>query len=527
MSNYFSSEDRMYVPLSIDMVEINKSNYFLSNKKMIIGLIAFLPLLIIVYPLIDGGIQLIPLLIVVCLYMVGYFYFARFVLFEEKRLRKMVKELDKNRVSEIDHFWYIDKIGGGKNDDGMIYYAYDMKAGGTTKGLIIKFDRGSTVGVPAGHYESYRETKQRFMRKLHESNFDFKWYEMQKKPELQESLIDYADKLTKMDNEYHQKLLKLQLNINVEYSMSVDQRYIDYILVKRTNFNRNFKNVLESIIDETLGQNGYIVNPKILGKREVEEFFSEYLNIDIINSDNIRKSVDTKPFEKFAYVHRLVDAQGKEVPIQFLNDLDLDGGNWNPVDVNLNKQNREKEEIEQRRVREHKLAIENLNKARNSDKITHKEYQEQREKIEHDYSKEHYNPNAKRDRIEKERRERQEERERKREEQRLKRNPPKDFSVKEVDLNPNQRRTYTTGEESLEDLLRNKMKLFKEQEETQVEEIKETKQVESEADDDIDLDALIERNLNKGTKEEKEDKNSMEQDEDIDLDELLKQELDK
>lgn len=463
--SYFGNDKKMYVPLSIDTVEAERMNYFFSNQKMIYAVVAFLPLFILLYPLIDGGVSILPLIIVVAVYLFGYTYFFRFIIFEEKRLRNMVRELDANRVSGVDHFWGIDKIGGGETDDGMIYYAYKGSSKGTTRGLVIKFDRGSTVGVPYGHYKNFRKTKQNFMRKLHTSGFDFQWYELQKKPELQDSLIDYADKLSQIGNEYHQKLLKLQLNIQVVFSMSADQRYEDYIVVKRSNFSKDFKLLLESIIDETLGQNGYIVNPHVLNKREVEGFFKNYLMIDSLDSDSIRKSVDIEPFENFAKVHRLVDGKGQEVPIQFIDDLDIDVYRDRPIEQEMKTAERKEKVREELRQKNFKIEQDKLNRRRNRDMLSHNEYLEEKRKLEEAYHPDNYNPNAERDRIQQAREKEQQEKARMREEKRN-RNKPKDepIKIREFDLNEPTERQVISGDESLDSMLQNQFKRVKQEE---------------------------------------------------------------
>src|SRR5699024_5168008 len=262
----------MYIPLSIDTVEASKGSYFFSNKKMFYELIAILIIFIPLAFLMQMEVGIMPYVVVVGIYLFVFFQFARLVIFEEKRLRKMVRELDENKISGIEHFWKIDKIGGGKDDEGMKYYSLDGSRYGTTRGLVVTMDRGSTVGVPEGHFENFRKTKEDFLRRLHLVGLDVRWYEIQKKPELQKSIIDMANQLSDVENEYYQKLVKLQLNINTNFSMDDRQRYVDYIVVKRERYSKDFNGVLESIVEETLGQNSYFVNPRIANKAEIEEF---------------------------------------------------------------------------------------------------------------------------------------------------------------------------------------------------------------------------------------------------------------
>src|SRR5699024_11976995 len=62
------------------------------------------------------------------------------------------------------------------------------------------------------------------------------------------------------------------------------------------------------------------------------DFFKNYLMMDMVDSDNIRKSVDIKPFESFAEVIRLVDSEGEEVPIRYLDEFDIDSRGGRDLD---------------------------------------------------------------------------------------------------------------------------------------------------------------------------------------------------
>lgn len=380
---YFSNNKKMYIPLPIDTVEAEKGNYFFSNKKMFFALAAFLPIFVPLYFLMRLEVGIVSYIVVIGIYLFVYFQFSRFFIFEERRLRSMVKELDDNKVSGIEHFWKIDKIGGGKEDEGMKYYSIDGSRYGTTRGLVVTMDRGSTVGVPEGHFENFRKTKEAFLRRLHLAGLDVQWYEIQKKPELQKSIIDMANQLSDVEDGYYQKLVKLQLNINTNYSMDEKQRYVDYIVVKRERYSRDFIGVLESIVEETLGQNSYFVNPRIANKAEIEDFYKNYLMMDTVDSDNIRKSVDIKPFEKFAEVIRLVDADGVEVPIEYLDELDVEGTSARGQDIEeiIKREERKDESRKERNKMEYDKEVERLNKRRNRERITHTQYLEDAEML--------------------------------------------------------------------------------------------------------------------------------------------------
>lgn len=440
--SYFTNNRKMYVPLSIDTVEARKSNYFLSNTKMLWAFLAMLPIFALLTPMIQAGVSIYPIIVVSVIYLIGYSFIIRYVIFEEKRLRKMVRELDENRISEMSHFWGNDKIGDGEEDDGIIYYSYTGSSKGTTKGLVVKLERGSTVGVPEGHYEDYRRVKENFLRSLHMNNFYPQCYEMQKRPEMQKSLLEYAEVLSGMKNEYHQRLLKLQLTINSVYSMGKNQRYVEYYVIKRDNFNKNFRRVVETILEDTFGQSGYITEATILDKRGVEEFYKNYLLVDTLDSNNVRKAVDVEPFENFAKVHRLVDVEGREVPIQFLDELDTDKYGGKDIDVEIKIKNKKDIKKEERRVRQLDIEIEKLNRKRNRDIITHDEYLAEKAELEQMYSPEEFETEDGKEK----------EREQKRKEREAKRNKRKEKGRKKVkvyDLNEKESKPEITEEETV------------------------------------------------------------------------------
>lgn len=411
---YFSNNEKMYVPLSIDKIEADDKSYFLSNSKMVFAFLALLPIVVPLYILANAEAGFIPIIIVVVVYGAMYSVFIRLGILEEKRLREMVKELDDNKVSGVEHFWGIDKIGGGKEDDGTIYYSFKGSKHGTTRGLVVMMDRGSTIGVPEGHFENYRKTKEEFLRRLHLSGLDVEWYDIQKEPELQPTLIHYADLLSNLTNEHQKKLLKLQLNINTVYTMSDQQRYVDYVVVRRERYSQDFRRVMESIVEDTLGQNSYFVNPHVASRTEVEDFFKNYLKMDVIDSENIRKSVDIKPFEDFALVHRIVDAEGREVAIQLMDKMDIDGikskrGNLEEI---TKRRKRLEDNAENKAKNNYDVGMNKLNQRRNSNKITHDEYEEEKERLGRIYEQERYyvpkekvDPKIKEEKIKKDKKE--------------------------------------------------------------------------------------------------------------------------
>lgn len=385
---FFDDESRMYIPLTIDTTEVRRTNYFFSNRKMVEMVVALLPFIFMIYPMLQGGVRWVPIAIVSVVYAILYIYFLRFRIFEENLLRKMVQELDKNKISGLDHFWGINKIGDKGMDDGVIHYKRLVTM---ERGIVVAFDRGSTVGVEEGNYTRFRQTKMDFLRELSLQKFNFRWYELPKRSETPESMVNYFNLMTEMENENFKRLLKLQIDINILYSTDTEQRYVDYILIRNKNFRtlRRFRKVVQEIIDTTLETNGYIVNARILGKSEIEEFFEDYLMIDSLDSKNIRTGTDVKPFEEFATVKRIIRQDGRDLPLEFIENYDMeDVGRGASIEDLLHreaeKDKYKEKDIERRRERE----LENARVQRNKDKITSKDYTNLMQEINNKYDKE-------------------------------------------------------------------------------------------------------------------------------------------
>lgn len=378
---FFDDESRMYIPMTIDTTDVKRSNYFLSNKKVVEMIAALLPYIFMLYPMMQGGVRWLPILIVSAGYALVYVYFIRFRILEEIRLRNMVRELDENRISGVDHFWGINKIGNKGSDDGIIHY---KRMGSTERGLVVYFDRGSTVGVEEGNYTRFRQTKMDFLREISLQKFNFQWYEIPKRSETPEALIEYFNKMTEMDNDVFRKLLKLQIDINIIYTTDTEQRYVDYIVIRNKNFRtlRRFRKVVQEIIDSTLETNGYIIDAKILGKKEVEKFFEDVLQIDSLDSGSVRKGTDVVPFENFATVQRVIRQDGRDLPLEFLDMYDLQDYSRGAtleslMDRDVKELARKEKEIDRRR----EVEMDKIRLQRNKDKITSFEYHNLQEEI--------------------------------------------------------------------------------------------------------------------------------------------------
>lgn len=387
----FDDKEKMFIPLSIDNAEAERGNYFTSNKKMIGLFLAILPYIGLLSIFMKLGVGILPIIILTVVYLFLLSFFVRYWVFEEPRLKKMIQEKDDNKISGVDHFWGIDKVGSGVRDSGQIYY--QRSEGKLKRGLVVYFDTGSTVGVPEGHYEEYRKTKNEFLRELHARGMDFQWYEVQKLPEMPKTLTRYAELLQEDKREALRMLVKLQLNINSMYTMDAEQRYVNYIVITNTRFAnmRRFKKLVQDILSLTLKTNGYLKDVKICNKEEGDEFFRTIYKMDSFNSSYIRKSVDMKPFNKFAKLVRIVDEDGQAVPLELLDDLEITA-TGKTVDDIYEEEDKKEQTKEETRKKKRTQELETAKKIRMRGEITDEEYKEYVREIEFKYAKEHYDP---------------------------------------------------------------------------------------------------------------------------------------
>lgn len=392
----FESDDKMFVPLTIDDMEVEDTSYFFNGQKLAIAAIGLLPYFVIFF-LLDYVTSIMVFVIYTAIYLTLYSFLLRFVVFEEKRQRDEMMAMENNKVSDMSYFWSWDKLGTGKRDDGMVYIQSDGVS--LKRGYIIGVDSGSVVGVPEGHYRQYRQTQQDFLRSVSALGMDVKVYNIRKRPELSPALKRYARMLRNLQGTENEALIKLsQLNIDINflYSITLDQRYVTYYLLvnKRLENLRNFKGIVQSVVDKTFGSNIAFSNAHILTKPEVDEFLTVYFDQDAVNTSGLHKMNGFKNFSEFCDLVAVIDKEGRQVPVEIFDDIikpDL-GFAGNVSVEELTKRELEKEaQWERRRLKSYETKEELLMKKRREDKITHKEYTELLESLKQDHLPENFN----------------------------------------------------------------------------------------------------------------------------------------
>lgn len=392
----FESDDKMFVPLTIDDMEVEDTSYFFNGQKLAIAAIGLLPYFIIFF-LLDYVTSIMVFVIYTAIYLTLYSFLLRFVVFEEKRQRDEMMAMENNKVSDMSYFWSWDKLGTGKRDDGMVYIQSDGVS--LKRGYIIGVDSGSVVGVPEGHYRQYRQTQQDFLRSVSALGMDVKVYNIRKRPELSPALKRYARMLRDLQGTENEALIKLsQLNIDINflYSITLDQRYVTYYVLvnKRLENLRNFKGIVQSVVDKTFGSNIAFSNAHILTKPEVDEFLTVYFDQDAVNTSGLHKMNGFKNFSEFCDLVAVIDKEGRQVPVEIFDDIikpDL-GFAGNVSVEELTKRELEKEaQWERRRLKSYETKEELLMKKRREDKITHKEYTELLESLKQEHLPENFN----------------------------------------------------------------------------------------------------------------------------------------
>ena len=242
-----------------------------------------------------------------------------------------------------------------------------------------------------------------------------KWYSIQKKPSMNQSLKYQSKNLKNIDNPELNKLIKMQLNTYLRYSVDADQRYVNYIVVINDRFETlsSFKQNLEDILNRTLRTNSSFKNVEILDKDGINEFYSTYYMQNNLDVTTIRKSSITKPFSSYAKIVNLVDSEGKAVPVEILDEINEQVSKLNQgmtvekilLDDDIKAENKEKIRLRQKERAKNETVI-----LRRENKITFEEYKERMLKIEEEYSPENFILNK--DKVEKERKREQQKQER-------------------------------------------------------------------------------------------------------------------
>lgn len=336
----------MFIPLSIDRVESSKLPYFFTNAKVAVMAIIIISYFFLVIPIMDNTTSITPVLFLTGIYVVLLYYLVRFYMFEESRLKKLVRELDNNKKSSISYFNSVQGI----TKQGMIKYQYSLEI---KYAMVVYVQRGSKVGVPLGFMEDQINVMNDFLREIHRQGYDFDRYEMTKTYEMSDALKYCANKLLEVEGETLTQFHRLQLEALQHYSMGQSSEIVDYFVIYNTRVStlKTFKDLLEEIIDENFKASRYFSNVKILDKKGVTDFFSEVIGLDNFDINNVKRMVEHADMSEFAKVSREFDEYGEEV-IDIEGDKEYKATGRDDIEVEIKKEEKKENERIKRKVDE-------------------------------------------------------------------------------------------------------------------------------------------------------------------------------
>lgn len=370
------SRDELFVPLSIDRVQSNKQLYFMTNGK-VAGLGAIIIVFFILASvLLKGSTSIMPLIFLAIIFGILSFYYIRFVMFEESRLKKSVRDSDLNQVVRLDHFNSVQKI----SDEGLLEYQHRM-GGGIKRAYVIGIRRGSKVGVPQGFMEQQKRVLNAFLQEIHRKGWSYDRFEMEKRPELAQTTISGLNRLRGIKVDAKRNYHRLQLETMKEFTMSDSQEIVDYYIIynKKLDTFKFFRDNLDAIIRKTFHTSSYFKNTKVLDKKGLQIFFEDLLLLDSFDLNDIRKNVENREFSEFGILVRAIDSEGEDELFVATDDdkkNDVDKGE----DIYQSIQRKEDIEYNKwlRRYKDYQRRLDVLIRNKDRDKITFSEFENRR-----------------------------------------------------------------------------------------------------------------------------------------------------
>lgn len=306
--------EKIFIPMSIDQNSTTRAGYFFSPFKSFIMIGGFIPgVPWVMYAYSSSGDNIWGLVIGLVTFLIAHFYLVRFVVFEERRLKKMMRTLDENKRSGVDHFWGIDEI----EDDGVIRYKYSL---GLRKAVIVKVVRGSTVGVADDFKDRYKYSNLTFTRDLLRQRFGYMKYTKLERVDLPEGLRDYNARVAKIEDENVKRVLMLNLKTIANFTKEYKSVVVDYYVVSASDpkLLSSFKPLVHDIMTKAFGGEVYFRGTRILDKSEVVQFLNDTLYVKGVRADGYQ-AVENYSFGDFGSVFRAFDQVGREVMFDIEN----------------------------------------------------------------------------------------------------------------------------------------------------------------------------------------------------------------
>lgn len=330
------SRNKIFIPMSIDQNSTTREGYFASPLKMavaIVGIIPGIPWSLYALKVSNDSVQV--LIIAILVYAFLYSYLIRYFVFEERRLKRMMKTLDRNKVSRADYFWGIDEI----DPKGVIKYKYST---GLRRAVVVKVTRGSAVGVPDSFEDNFKELNLKFTRNLLSQGFSFMKYTKMETKQLPEGLSDCFRRMEKIKDKGQKSIMKLNLETISGFTKDYKSVVVDYYVVSNSNLRllSSFRSLVEDAVRTTYGNDTYFRGTSLLNEGEVVEFIEDVSYIKGVTSEGYYEVEDRK-FEEYGKVFRVFDESDTEVY------LDLDEAINEPLVVANRGRGKTLDEIEQ------------------------------------------------------------------------------------------------------------------------------------------------------------------------------------
>lgn len=296
----------------------SKTGYFFSTGKAVIILLGFLPSIIWI-PIcasISVG-RITGLIIGIITFLIFYFYFLRFVIFEELTWKKIFKNLRENKISNTNYFWDIDKI----DRDGTINYVY-TGSGGTRKAFIIKLIAESKIGKGENYTQEYRNNIRIIMRNLLRDGYEFSVYETREPRSVPDNLKNFYNNLKRIEDPFSREIALEHINNLAKITRNRKRLESLHIVVYITDVKkfRSLSSEKNKILN-LCSRGKYFKDVKILKEVEPYEFISKILCINTIHKDNKQSQIEE--FKKYGQIYRVFDTYGNEEWIDFGNIEDI------------------------------------------------------------------------------------------------------------------------------------------------------------------------------------------------------------
>lgn len=315
MNNRNSNNGKVFVPMSIDQSTTYKTSYFMSPLKMSIAILFLIPGVVLGFYAYSSSNAWQVAVVSVLFYIFIYSFIIRFVVLEENKLKRMLKNLEENKVSTNEYFWGIEEI----DDEGIIHYRYNN---GLKKAVVVKVNRGSLIGVDTDFNRRYTEVMLDFLRSLLRSKFSYMKYSRLEKSDMPPGIRDYIRRMSSVKDDAQRAVMKFNIDVMTKFTKENKNVITDYYVIynKDIRLMKSFKSLVRDILVRCFDNEVYFRGSKILNGDEVVEFMSEVLNVKNINRVGYYDSSEIK-FSEYGNVFRVFDDAGTEVPIELVKEF--------------------------------------------------------------------------------------------------------------------------------------------------------------------------------------------------------------